>query len=83
VRSPFRPAENFGRTKELVGMAEHLDLRPCRAAPPCAEDASLGEKVALLSRAASYGPALSDVRRIETHMSWIFAWNACSPESFG
>jgi uncharacterized protein len=38
----------------------------------CAEDVPIGEKVAFLSRAASYGPPDRDVTRLETHMSWIF-----------
>ncbi len=34
--------------------------------------ASLEEKVALLSRPATYGAAVSTVETVETHMSWLF-----------
>src|SRR5258706_2967640 len=37
-----------------------------------AEDVSLDEKVAFLSRTTSYRPPVRRVRRHETHMSWVF-----------
>jgi aminoglycoside phosphotransferase family enzyme len=66
VASLSRP-QNFGRAKELVWMVERTPGRADRAA-----DVPIGEKVAFLSRAASYGPPVRDVTRLETHMSWIF-----------
>jgi aminoglycoside phosphotransferase family enzyme len=40
--------------------------------PRCADEASLDEKVAFLSRPDSYGLPAGDVMRRETHMSWVF-----------
>lgn len=40
--------------------------------PTCAHDTTLDDKVAFLSRAASYGLPSGEVVRRETHMSWVF-----------
>jgi uncharacterized protein len=42
------------------------------AVPSSAEDVSLDEKVAFLSRTASYATTVRHVTRVETHMSWVF-----------
>ena len=44
----------------------------CRITGPSAGEVSLDEKVAFLSRPASYAFPIRSVRRLETHMSWIF-----------
>jgi uncharacterized protein len=54
-------------------MTDHLALHVARrGAPPDAEQVSTAEKVAFLSRTASYDPPARDVTRLETHMSWVF-----------
>ena len=43
-----------------------------RKADALPQNISLGAKVAFLSRRDSYSPRRETVRRIETHMSWVF-----------
>lgn len=76
---------------DVSGLTRHqdpIDTESRRPLPsPCAQETSLDEKVAFLSRPASHGTPEQDVERRETHMSWVFlagdeAWKLKKPVRF-
>lgn len=58
--------------RSLVSLDDRRRLMRAKKADALLGEVSLGAKVAFLSRRDTYSPRPDTVRRIETHMSWVF-----------